>query len=244
MKEFFPQIEYFVYKTCTDKWELPEKTIQFYDLTFVLEGSATYYIDKQRVDVKQGQAVFVKKGQLRAAKTGFMVCAAFNFDVLDRSNISIPCVTEWENAAEILMYIKEFNAEWLRHQTGFMIKCSGIFMLMVHRLLYGYSNESHNVTVENMKKYIEENYKKPINVLDISNFVCLNKVYSGALFKKHMNMTITEYLHRIRVEHAAQLLKIGEFNVTQVAFQTGFNDLYYFSKIFKKYKGISPKFYK
>ena len=240
-ERFFPQITYFTYKTCTDKWQLTESSVDFYDLTFVLEGNAVYCVDGKEHTINAGQAVFIKKGQLRKGETDYMVCAAFNFSLPSDTSTELPTVIDWANDPIILMHIKDINTEWLLHNAEYALKCNGLFMLIMHRLIYLLHACKRNYIVEDIKKYIAEHYTEPLTVAEISKFACLNKVYCGALFKKYTGMTIIEYLHLIRVNHADALLRLGEFNIGQIAAQTGFSDICYFSKIFKRYKGVSPK---
>jgi len=65
-------------------------------------------------------------------------------------------------------------------------------------------------------------------------------VYYGNLFKKALGMTFKQYLISLRLNHAENMLRSGEANVGDAALQSGFSDIYYFSKLFKEKKGIPP----
>ncbi len=72
-----------------------------------------------------------------------------------------------------------------------------------------------------------------------------NTDYFRRCFKHEFNKTPLEYLTCLRIEHAKKLLVQTIFqNIENVAFQCGFNDSYYFSKIFKSYTGLSPRSYR
>ena len=63
------------------------------------------------------------------------------------------------------------------------------------------------------------------------------------IFKDELDTTLTSFITLIKLERAAEMLKSGK-NVTEAGFATGFNDSSYFSRVFKKYFGVSPSEYK
>ena len=89
--------------------------------------------------------------------------------------------------------------------------------------------------------YIETNYAKPIRPQDLASTVhmSLRNLYRN--FKSATGFSPIEYLIRLRVMHGAELLRRGELNVTETAFQTGFNDSNYFSRKFHEVMGFRPR---
>ena len=68
--------------------------------------------------------------------------------------------------------------------------------------------------------------------------------YLSAVFKKETGQTVTNYVNQKRMKHAAQLLSETTLQVQTVAQHCGFLDVHYFSKVFKKYIGKTPKEFK
>ena len=68
----------------------------------------------------------------------------------------------------------------------------------------------------------------------------LSEDYIGKLFKKSTGISLVTYTNRYRTAIAANLLKNTELRVKDVAIQSGMHDIYSFSKVFKKYIGMSP----
>ncbi len=64
--------------------------------------------------------------------------------------------------------------------------------------------------------------------------------YLNRQFKKWTGQTVFQYLNTIRIERAKQLLATGYYSVQETARQTGFRDVYYFSRVFKKFTGTTP----
>jgi two-component system response regulator YesN len=65
----------------------------------------------------------------------------------------------------------------------------------------------------------------------------------GSFFKRESGLSFSEYLNKVRIEKAKELLKDPKFNITEVAFEVGYEDSQYFCRIFKKSEGISPRQY-
>lgn len=94
--------------------------------------------------------------------------------------------------------------------------------------------------IKKILQYITENYAETIYIDDLANFVNMSRYHFCRFFKKYIGMTPIEYLNLIRINDAYKLLLTTNITVTEAALQTGFENLSYFTKIFKKYKGISP----
>ncbi len=88
--------------------------------------------------------------------------------------------------------------------------------------------------------FIENNYKNNISLKDLSDSVHMNSRYFCRFFKELTHQTPIEYLNSYRIETACELLSYTGKNVTDVAFECGFNDISYFIKVFKKFKGMTP----
>ncbi|HPX25347.1 MAG TPA: response regulator [Treponemataceae bacterium] len=95
------------------------------------------------------------------------------------------------------------------------------------------------------KKYIEENYNNPSVCLQtVSAHVCLSPNHFSTVFSQECGMTFIEYLTEIRMTMAKKLLKTTQKRSTDIAYEIGFSDPHYFSYIFKKHTGMSPREYR
>lgn len=72
----------------------------------------------------------------------------------------------------------------------------------------------------------------------------VNPSYLSALFKKEMGMTITAFINEQRMKQAVLYLNSTSLRIQTIATEVGFTDLNYFSKVFKKYTGITPSDYR
>ena len=92
------------------------------------------------------------------------------------------------------------------------------------------------------KEYIENNYKNSeLTITDISEELCVNQTYLRKMFKSEMDMTLSEYITQVRMQEAKRLITMTDEKLSLVAEEVGFSDVSYFSNVFKKYYGISPR---
>ena len=93
-------------------------------------------------------------------------------------------------------------------------------------------------------QYIAQNFSSPIALEDVANHVHLNPAYFSTVFKQSTGSSFKEYLNMVRIEESKRLLTNTNYSVIDIAVATGFEDQSYFSKVFKKYTGLTPKQYR
>ena len=104
------------------------------------------------------------------------------------------------------------------------------------------AKDGKNYVVGNAKRYIEFNYMRDDMSLDtIAREVGLSPTYFSALFKKETGCCLTNYLNKVRIDKSKQLLCCTSKMIYEIAFEVGFQDYRYFSQIFKKYTGQTPR---
>lgn len=95
-----------------------------------------------------------------------------------------------------------------------------------------------------VKQYIEENFHDPdLTLRSVAAHFGYNHKYISQKFIKTVLIGFNDYLQNLRIQHAQKLIDSGMQNVTEIAKRCGYNDPFYFSRLFKEMKGISPKQY-
>lgn len=95
-----------------------------------------------------------------------------------------------------------------------------------------------------VKRYIEENFMREINLNRLAELVEMNPSYLSCIFKKETGITYSEYLIQCRVKQAARLLVETNMSISGIAQDTGYQDARYFSKQFLKQMGLKPSEYR
>lgn len=91
--------------------------------------------------------------------------------------------------------------------------------------------------------YMKQNYIGKINLPTLAARAMLSPKYFGTLFKQATGQSVAQYVLHLRLEEAKRLLRENTLTVEQIAERVGIGDLFYFSKLFKKAEGLSPKRY-
>ena len=98
--------------------------------------------------------------------------------------------------------------------------------------------------VKKSLQFIDYNYfRTDLNINEIAVNAGISRSHLYRLFMEHISMPPNEYLMRYRIGKAAALLKSGHLSVGEAAYSTGFSDQLYFSRVFKKQKGVPPSKY-
>ena len=117
-------------------------------------------------------------------------------------------------------------------------------------LYYTFSRLSSYVTPQDtlfhqLINIVEEQFNDPdLSLNNIAKDLSYNQKYLSHLFKKKMGMGFSEYLRTTRIKYAISLFDYGLDSVKNVAYLSGYTDPLYFSTVFKKETGVSPKEYK
>lgn len=98
-------------------------------------------------------------------------------------------------------------------------------------------------TIPELLLYLNQSYSDNISSAQLEQHFHCNFDYLNRLFKRNTGQTIFHYLTDLRIERAKQLLATGLYTVSEVASRTGFRDIYYFSRVFKKCTGSTPSNY-
>ena len=91
-----------------------------------------------------------------------------------------------------------------------------------------------------MVQFLNEHYNEQIKLKDLAKQFYINKNYACFLFKKHTDMTYSEYLNTIRMNKARELLVDTSLSIAEVSERAGYSDYFYFSKLFKRIYGMTP----
>ncbi|WP_020612586.1 response regulator [Sediminispirochaeta bajacaliforniensis] len=88
--------------------------------------------------------------------------------------------------------------------------------------------------------YIQGNYEKPLQLSDVASFCSVSPSYLSRLFSEHLEASFIDYLTSVRMRVAEELLLENRLPIKEIAYAVGYQDPNYFSRIFRKQKGIPP----
>jgi len=100
---------------------------------------------------------------------------------------------------------------------------------------------SRNPLVSGVKRYVMENYSSRLTLVDLAERFEVSPNHLSTLFKKYAGLGFAEYVAQVKIEKAKELIAGGGYKMFQVAQLLGFEDAFYFSKVFKRVSGMSPR---
>lgn len=104
-------------------------------------------------------------------------------------------------------------------------------------------NHKDEDRINNVYKYVEQNYQKSIDIESVANLANLTVPSFCRYFKKITHVTYTDFVNEYRINQACRLLFENK-SIADICFEVGFNNISHFNKTFKQLKGVSPREYK
>lgn len=95
-------------------------------------------------------------------------------------------------------------------------------------------------TLRRLVRYIEVNFKKDISLSTLAANFGISESYIARLFKETLNTCSVDYINGLRIRYACDMLLNSELSIGEISAKAGFNNQYYFTRVFKKQQGITP----
>lgn len=97
--------------------------------------------------------------------------------------------------------------------------------------------------LEKARQYVRDHLHERIFLQDAAKHACISPSYLSALFKKHYKQNFIDFVNQTKMEHACTLIQTGQYRMNEIAYMLSFENAYYFSKVFRRYIGVSPTEY-
>jgi AraC-like DNA-binding protein len=137
-----------------------------------------------------------------------------------------------------------FNEGCSPHEGSWRICCYYLDVILLKaaqgRLAEQFNRERGWEVFTQVRDHIADNYLELRRMEDIASAVGLDASYISRLFKRYYHLTPYNFLLKNKMEHALDILRQGSASVQETARQVGFDDPFHFSRVFKRFKGISP----
>jgi len=145
---------------------------------------------------------------------------------------------------EALSELKKGNAENLKAASIYLSSFIYLFKRRISILDMDHLEDWNDNLTKYIKEYISDNMQGKLMLKDIAEHIFLSPNYLGYKFKQETGITIVEYINQERIAKAKNLLKTTFFQLSEISELCGFENQFYFSKVFKKATGLSPTQYR
>jgi len=235
-----------------------------YELVHLLSGSFALSLNGEKHRFSAGDVVFIPDGVIHGGvpENCAYECIVFDPHMLVSENRScsqmIGDFLEHKYTIDTLLtkktpaaagIVSALSNAMAGRETGYEFETQAqlyrLFSLIIHEKLYTENRSSQPaddrlIMLKQVLAYISTEYTRDITLADLAKVAQMNPNYFCRLFKTMTGRTPIDYLNYFRVESACEMLATQDCTITQVAFSSGFNDLSYFTRCFKKYKSITP----
>ena len=252
-------------------FQIPVHWHDEFEIIYVRSGFLTVSISGESYIGKTGEAFVVSPGNLHlmGSQTGTVDYYTFLFplkyisfrtdDMLDEKLLEplnsghlmiCPRVKDTakelcEQLVDIYMAKKDESESKITTQVGTKIILLQ-FILEMWKKGFVIENDTsgRNIVEKEMVSYIQQNFTGKISLKEFGEQFHLSEKYISRYFKEHFHITLSQYITYLRLENAKQLLQDTDLSVTETAMQSGYQNVSYFIRSFKKTYGISPLKYR
>lgn len=118
------------------------------------------------------------------------------------------------------------------------------FMTEVQECVSGTAGKRSDPNMKMLLEYMHEHYDQPLGLSEVAKHFHFNPSYLSSYFSSHKKEGFNEYLNKIRIEKAEELLRSDDVTISEISSMVGYSDHSYFCKVFKKFTGLSPSRYR
>lgn len=231
-------------------------------LHYILSGKGTYTVDNKTYHLSKHQAFLIYPDTttyyqaddqdpwtyLWLGFSGIKAETCLNYANFRPDNL----INEYHNEKTLVECVNGILANSQLTYAGDLLRESYLLQFLASLI-----NERHpaqdsvdnydypiQVYVEHAIEFIDHNYSNNIRVNDIAHYVCINRSHLTKIFKSVLNMSPQQYLVNYRMDKACALLKTTNYPIGTIASMVGYEDPLTFSKVFKTFRGDSPKAYR
>ena len=240
-----------------------------FEIIRVISGEFKLYLNNIPYSLHSGDIIFVPCGMLHRGESNTCVyeCIVLDLNFLRRKSNDIisTYITPIINGSSVINCVLNKNDDLIYSTANSIFSimhskesffeldvCSQLLKMFsllykcnyIHTVKENKTSMKQTQNIIKMLDWIEENLTEPFSLEKLSEISGLNSKYICRIFKEYTSKTPVTYLNEKRIEIACHEIAVNGSSITKAAYDCGFNDLIYFSKVFKAYKGISPKDFK
>lgn len=261
--EDFP-IQLYMIDSMHPKYEMAHHWHTQLEIIRVISGKLNVSLNGKEYTAECGDIIIVNSEVIHGAIPENCVyeCIVFSLDVLETSvnkcknflfGISSHVIelTEYHKYNDSIFFkaAKDFFESMKEESDGSKFKALGALYTLLgiisdkkyYKISSGKEVSKSITKLKDVLYFIRNCYDTPITLEDMAEKAGMSPKYFCRFFKELTDKTPVEYLNTYRIERAARKLGGTDLPVTEIAFSCGFNDLSYFIKTFKHYKGETPR---
>ncbi|WP_134699229.1 AraC family transcriptional regulator [Ammoniphilus sp. YIM 78166] len=249
------------HKKCDATWYQSPREHPFHSLWLVVKGRGEFTIDGVHYPVEQGKLFFFTPGMVCERVSNpenpleyyflrFSFAEAHqdkeDWQLLSSKSLQFPLrgMYSLQNPLPIIKVVEQLDYYWKRRGSIIQMKRKIFFqellLLIMQDLRVQKMEGDTNMMLDRTIDYMVNHYQEAVALENLANIAGLSLSHYSRQFKKYMGYTPMEYLTHLRVDRAKELLILSDYRLKAVAESVGYQDEFYFSRVFKKIEGVSP----
>ena len=241
----------------------------FTEIFFITDGKGAFYLSDQIVNVNKWDLIIINSNCLHTEKSS-LSDAPLEYIVMGVDNLLLNFPESYsltDNDKQIKLYeimnftkdkdiiLNHFNTlikEIENKEFNYEIICKSILNMFITYIIRSRSSllfieeprEKLNLECIKIKNYIDSHYSQNITLDFLSNLTYMNKFHLVHTFTKQIGLSPINYAINKRIQEAKNLLSTTSYSIRDIASIVGFSNSSYFSQMFKKVAGLTPKNYR
>ena len=142
---------------------------------------------------------------------------------------------------DLMLYIAEHSEASALHLIGYLCLFIDALMQSSSTRVSAQENQLKDFYIQEAVNYIEQNYQRNLTVEEVADACRLNRSYFSKLFKDNVGCPPQEFLIRVRLAKAAELMCSSNAPISEIAVRCGYSNQFHFSRAFKKHYGVPPQ---
>jgi YesN/AraC family two-component response regulator len=214
--------------------------IKFHELTFLIEGEMTYYVNDEKIEMTSGDIVYLPSRCMRQRDIGdgHNEYISINFHTFE--NLPLKYFSPNSINEEILLLLGYFDKVYSSHTESKPKKLIHILEALIMQISDNMQKGGKTPIAITIANYLSCHYSEKITLEEISQETYFSVAYCESEFRKAFGKSIIHYLIDLRISEAKNLLMETSLPCSVIANMVGFEDANYFSRIFKQRIGFSP----
>ncbi len=214
------------------------------ELIYNLSGESTVFFNGKSLENTKDTIRFLPQGEIseyvvKRKERGECIDICFDSDSPIAEEAFILKLSQSE---KIKSLFKKIFSVWVAKGDGYYLECvSIIYKIFAELQKKNYIPENQILAIKPAIDYIENHFlEKKITAEELTSCCEISYPYIKKLFVKKFGMPPIKYSIQLKINYACDLLKSNLYTISQIAEMCGYNDIYFFSRQFKEYMGISP----
>lgn len=243
------EIEYVYHMRRPQGFSFTKGDQDYHIVAMILGGNAKYRMNKKSFTVQKGDVLFFRQGSQYNTKVissepwEHIVIAFRTREAL--TDFLPDGATKVSRGNRFEELFTQAHSIWSECGIGYKVQTKAVLYQLLFALIQEHMTHliGSNASLRALKvatDYVEQCYREKITVEMMANLSGYSPSHFTRVFTKVYKTSPIQYVNKIRIMHAKNLLRTGQYTIAQIAQECGFSNVYYFTRCFKQVTGTTP----